>query len=457
MHCTNISSQQIQDWSKEFNKSPEYIGGIVSLWQESNNRLDEFPSKLWMGEQIKSSNKENEVSFALKSVDILSSPKADEIFRKGDKNNWSLEKILQELQVPKEQQELIKSFDTRNREEIITSLLAENSFTVEINTAKEKSSMTKEIKSVNGFSINGDIYDRTTDEDVFGVGDKEIFTKNNSEISEQEYRYALYEYNHRVETPTQYYSNLTVPGGTNYTEQEIATPAITPSIKGHAQFATSNGIGWFRSDEQAIGNKVIAEPNIEQSNGMTFIHSELEEDKSNSVATKTRRILELQSDLFQKGRDKDNLINEYSEEYQNVDGNTIDEIIENRKNIKSNQFLQLLNKDNNWVNFFVKAIIQDSAKETTQEVQQEDVEAKVRELEKEGLLEIDCKGKLKAEKGLVTSFTKNSKWEIVKDLKGYPSHAQGGVDIKLGKDGFSFTRGSDQIMAAHGLVLPKIR
>ena len=58
MHCTNINHQQIQDWSKEFSKSPEYIGGIVSLWQESNNRLDEFPSKLWMEEQIKSSNKE---------------------------------------------------------------------------------------------------------------------------------------------------------------------------------------------------------------------------------------------------------------------------------------------------------------------------------------------------------------------------------------------------------------
>lgn len=39
-------------------------------------------------------------------------------------------------------------------------------------------------------------------------------------------------------------------------------------------------------------------------------------------------------------------------------------------------------------------------------------------------------------------------------IKGYPSHAQGGVDIKLGKDGFSFTKGSSQIMATHGLVLP---
>jgi len=58
--------------------------------------------------------------------------------------------------------------------------------------------------------------------------------------------------------------------------------------------------------------------------------------------------------------------------------------------------------------------------------------------------------------GRGSNFTKGSKWEVVKDLKGYPSHAQGGVDIKLGKDGFSFTRGSGQIMAAHGLVLPAV-
>jgi len=59
--------------------------------------------------------------------------------------------------------------------------------------------------------------------------------------------------------------------------------------------------------------------------------------------------------------------------------------------------------------------------------------------------------------GRSAKFTKGSKWEVVKDLKGYPSHAQGGVDIKLGKDGFSFTRGNGQIMAAHGLVLPAIK
>ena len=106
------------------------------------------------------------------------------------------------------------------------------------------------------------------------------------------------------------------------------------------------------------------------------------------------------------------------------------------------QFQQSLNKPN------TNPILQGN---------QTNIEEIITQLEKEGSLEIDCKGKLKAEKGLATSFTKGSQWEIVRDLKGYPSHAQGGVDIKLGKDGFSFTRGSGQVMAAHGLVLPKIR
>ena len=88
------------------------------------------------------------------------------------------------------------------------------------------------------------------------------------------------------------------------------------------------------------------------------------------------------------------------------------------------------------------------------EVQESDVEAKVRELEKEGLLEIDCKG-LKAEKGLQTNFTKGGKWKLVKDLKGYPTHKEGGVDLTIGKDGVKIKNGNTEFTAKHGLVIPK--
>ena len=125
------------------------------------------------------------------------------------------------------------------------------------------------------------------------------------------------------------------------------------------------------------------------------------------------------------------------------------------KKSSENKFLSLLEKDNQWVTFFVKSIIQDSAKQTITEVQESDVETKVRELEREGLLEIDCKGKLKAEKGLQTNFTKGGKWKIIKDLKGYPTHKEGGVDLTIGKNGVSIRNGNTEFTAKHGLIIPK--
>jgi len=58
-----------------------------------------------------------------------------------------------------------------------------------------------------------------------------------------------------------------------------------------------------------------------------------------------------------------------------------------------------------------------------------------------------------AEKGMKTEkFTPGSKWTVIQDLKGMPSHKQGGVDLKIGKDGLSFTRNNVDIKARYGLV-----
>lgn len=98
---------------------------------------------------------------------------------------------------------------------------------------------------------------------------------------------------------------------------------------------------------------------------------------------KTRRILEVQSDLFQKGRDKarlagqDRTDNEFDamEETQFMNESGIknwdtSKALETKqqKDDNKNNFLQLLNKDNNWVTFFVKSIIQDSAKKGYEKV-----------------------------------------------------------------------------------------
>ena len=78
-------------------------------------------------------------------------------------------------------------------------------------------------------------------------------------------------------------------------------------------------------------------------------------------------------------------------------------------------------------------------------------------LEKENKIEKDCTGggKLKAEKGLQTNFTKGGKWKLIKDLKGYPTHREGGVDLTIGKNGVSIKSGDTQFTAKHGLVIPK--
>ena len=43
------------------------------------------------------------ISYTFKSVDILLSDKAKQVFAKGEKNNWPLDKVLAELSIPKEQ------------------------------------------------------------------------------------------------------------------------------------------------------------------------------------------------------------------------------------------------------------------------------------------------------------------------------------------------------------------
>src|SRR5690606_7099334 len=57
----------------------------------------------------------------------------------------------------------------------------------------------------------------------------------------------------------------------------------------------------------------------------------------------------------------------------NTERNEFKNFVEKEINLKkvntnSNQFLQLLNKDNNWVTFFIKSIIQDSAKKGYEKV-----------------------------------------------------------------------------------------
>lgn len=227
-----------------------------------------------------------------------------------------------------------------------------------------------------------------------------------------------------TKTPTAHYSNMTTPGGTKYKELRIVTPQITPSIKGHAQFAEANDIGWARVDDKTFIHKQESE-GISADEYWALSEEDrrkaAEKANSNQDRTKTLRVLEVQSDLFQKGRGKEELVidrGNYNRErvsreelneaekngnYEKVPFSEMKWVDENQtggnylnlseservssiwaykynnvfymydyklghpvKFVKTqsaqNQFLQLLNKDNAWVTFFVKSLVQDAAR-----------------------------------------------------------------------------------------------
>ncbi|HMT01754.1 MAG TPA: hypothetical protein PKD00_00350 [Burkholderiales bacterium] len=202
-----------------------------------------------------SQEQEQQVNYAFKLVDNIQKNllKAHQWFKKLEDTDKFWTKLQKDLQLPKNQLELFKNSVGDTIEEKLVYFIANYAFIIEINTAKSK----------------GESYNKTTGEL------EQIYDEDKGKY-------------------TQYYSDLTVPGGTNYTENEIATPAITPAIKGHAQFSTDNGIGWFRSDDktkEGTGRINEWDDDKKQRTVQNFVGGE---------ATKTRRILEVQDDWLQK-------------------------------------------------------------------------------------------------------------------------------------------------------------
>lgn len=322
----------------------------------------------------------NAVNASLKLVAALRDARAtrwfNDMFQKGNKPQF-LQKIQQDLQAPKAQVEMLKKLiqgrEYDNIGQLITDVMTELSYTVEVNVREQGG--------------------RTSAEEI---AELRALGMTQAEMDEA------------IGTePTQHYSSLTVPGGVNYRENEIKTPDITPSIKGHAAFASDKGIGWFRSDDKAINSTEVDVPIQNDEEGIPVFNSSTSLRTITGTPTKTRRILEIQSDLFQKGRTLENLVQEQAA-YENAkfsyeghdystrrdsefeqyepgetritysnfykDGQPISArefnlafakawgLEDEYREDYSNDFLQLLNKENNWVTFFVKAIIQDSTK-----------------------------------------------------------------------------------------------
>jgi len=292
------------------------------------------------------------VNYSLKIVETLGK------INRGTFETSKLQGWLNDLQkqgVSNQQLELFKEVAKpgMTKDEIAVAIAAVYSYTVDINIAEE--TLNLQDKKPDSFNLMGDDYDKSENKYYKHPEDTENYFTSKYEISRSEYSKAQLAYGNTLKPTTrntQYYSNLSAPGGTKgkskyegnpdweYQELEISTPLITPSIKGHAQFSTPNGIGWVR----------------------------VWYNKKTGVV----EIQEIQSDLFQKGRDKKDLATKdygLDPDFYRENFDTVEEMKEyektammNENKSPQNQFLQLLNKDNNWVTFFVKSIMQDSAK-----------------------------------------------------------------------------------------------
>ena len=384
--CPNISSKE---WKDLVNAQGENVAYF--LWDKYKGNI---PS-MFYASSVEKVNYTPKIVTAL--AKIFENRKTIRIGTEDQKTN--VRKALAGQGVPAEQIALLFNYiDSKGETEaktddLILDLLSLYSYAVEINAARDN--------NFKPIDYDGQYY---------------LVEDNDGSFSTFKTKEEAIKY---VGGTTSYYGNLTVPGGTNYTEQEIATPEITPSIKGHAQFATDKGIGWFRSDDKSISIKdsisEMSDDELQQLAKETQMDiTELQAKRNYRpdaiTDSKIRRILEVQSDLFQKGRDKkvltkgfykakNGLTYEASSAWIQKPGEEAKEVrvIKSEKytygetftpinslpqdvldyfknksdtaNLQSdNQFLQLLNKNNNWVTFFVKSIIQDSAKKGYEKV-----------------------------------------------------------------------------------------
>lgn len=414
-----VLAQTVIDKNQEAQEKPELLVQTVNWWQ----RIIDFLKRLFLGAQFNpfetaatqvlsgqlegsvtgsdgvfASGNQNVINATLKLVSSLRDPKAErwfkDIFQKGNRDQF-FQKVQQDLQAPKAQIQMLKNWSKDKEFDsiggMISGVLSELTYTVEINVASggrytpynEMQDYEIDVKNDPSTPRPQSIYS-VIDED----GNSVFHTDDLEEAQKVADRF-------NSSRSSDFYSKLIVPGGMNYRESEIKTPGIMPSIKGHAEFATDWGIGWFRSDDLR-GKGIIRQEDIDSYRKAAEAFGMEDDFEDDDVAipksyetTKTRRILEIQSDLFQKGRDKNNLIDRFDELYgSNLNEEEkgillrLDDVpasklkpeeIELRDGISAraaipllnhpeNRFLQILNREGNWVTFFVKAIIQDSAK-----------------------------------------------------------------------------------------------
>ena len=166
---------------------------------------------------------------------------------------------------------------------------------------------------------------------------------------------------------------------------------ITPSIQGHPEWVkkdgTDKGIGWFRSDDKVDNAEIedTRDPQIELDENGNYIQVQYGKlSQTGGTNTKTRRILEMQSDFFQKIRNNFTVKGNNYTKSKDKDNNST--YFLNGKSISKSEhengwneylntpensedaFLKLLLRNDNWITFFIKSIVQDSAKKGYEKV-----------------------------------------------------------------------------------------
>lgn len=176
--CPNKSSQE---WVNLVNK--------IGLQDALREYIDKGDGSIPSADNYANSFKG--INAGLKIVNALSEPKTEQLFNRFFKSNP--DKFFNELTqlAGREQVEILKTWVENNPVtsplDMITGMLADASFTIEINLAKEK----------------------------YIGRDGEYFDEEGNRVTGP------------IDRPSNYYDNLTVQGGTNYTENEID---ITPKM-----------------------------------------------------------------------------------------------------------------------------------------------------------------------------------------------------------------------------------
>ena len=376
---------------------------------QSNSRKQAYIQR---AEEIVNKLNPNIVNYQLKSVEILSNltDKQKQDWNKWVKGNITSEQLVDRLQIPKEHKNIVlDNLDkSKSAEDVAVNIASTFSYTIEINIAKDS-----KIRPL---------------EDAYYNSGLSVYDANNNLIKTFDTLEEAFEYKQNLN------KNLKIPERNTQEHKELSAKNNNKQVKYKKED------GW-EYQELSINTPLIE--NYKGSDhtpftqfGKTYIgHIRVWYNKKSGEVD----IQEVQSDLFQKSRDKENLdsqqeelkyleniqteqielefynkiadldfelsqgfitFEEYKKQFDEISAKITNSKIEEiekeiikvkKQSIKNNNFLQLLNKNNNWVKFFIRAIIQSTAKERIYEASLPDIEEKVLSLQKEGKLKIDCK------------------------------------------------------------------